>query len=159
MSIISNLLTTYSLIDVILILFLVAFAVKEIIQLQDFFSNRRKAKITEEQNDNKTIEKILEKLDELEDQVAVLYEDTTTSFAEIQGTLKEHEEKLDDLTDSDKDDIRADIVEKYHFFTKQGYIDDFSMDSVEKRYCHYKKEGGNSYITDLMSELRKLPKR
>ena len=41
----------------------------------------------------------------------------------------------------------------------KGYIDDFSMDAIEKRYDHYKAEGGNSYISDLMHDLRKLPKK
>ena len=132
MALLERILTSYSLVDVILILFLLAFATKEVLQLKDFFHNRNRKRVNEE---------------------------NTTSFESIKATLKEHQDTLDLLIQSDKDDIRADIVEKHHYFMAQGYIDDFSIDAIERRYGHYKQEGGNSYITDLMHDLRKLPKR
>ena len=36
--------------------------------------------------------------------------------------------------------------------------DDYTMDVLEKRYVHYKDEGGNSYAAHLMADLRELPK-
>ena len=69
-------------------------------------------------------------------------------------------DKLNLLLDSDRDAIKAHIVEKHHYFcyTKK-YIDDYSLDCLEKRYEHYVAENGNSYVEDLMEELRALPKR
>ena len=32
------------------------------------------------------------------------------------------------------------------------------MDTIEKRYQHYKDEGGNSYISNMMEELRNMAK-
>lgn len=159
MALLERILTSYSLVDVILILFLLAFAAKEVLQLKDFFHNRNRKRVDEENEEQQTSEKILEKISDLEDQFTVLYDETTTSFESIKATLKEHQDTLDLLIQSDKDDIRADIVEKHHYFMAQGYIDDFSIDAIERRYGHYKQEGGNSYITDLMHDLRKLPKR
>ena len=37
-------------------------------------------------------------------------------------------------------------------------IDSFTMDTIEKRYQHYKDERGNSYITNIMEELRDMAK-
>ena len=37
------------------------------------------------------------------------------------------------------------------------WIDDFSLDVVEKRFARYKAEGGNTYIENLVEKLRQLP--
>jgi hypothetical protein len=64
------------------------------------------------------------------------------------------------LIESDKDDIKSFITKEHHYYVEQKkWIDKFSLDCIEKRYKHYKDEGGNSFIEDLMGELRKLPKQ
>jgi len=67
------------------------------------------------------------------------------------------EDQLIQLTESDMHDIKGWIVEKHHQYIKKGWIDDFTMDILEKRFADYKKEGGNSYVGGLMEELRALP--
>ena len=67
------------------------------------------------------------------------------------------EESIDKLTESDMHSIKSWIVEKHHKLMKQGKVDDFTMDTLEKRFGDYKKEGGNSYIDGLMEEMRALP--
>ena len=67
--------------------------------------------------------------------------------------------KIDILVESDKDDIKAFITREYHYFCEQkGWIDDYSMDCIEKRYSHYVEEKGNSFVKTLMNEIRQLPK-
>ena len=61
------------------------------------------------------------------------------------------------VIDSDKDAIKAYITEKHHYFTEKGWIDYQSLDVLEKRFKHYTDEGGNSFIEDLMEDIRKLP--
>ena len=64
------------------------------------------------------------------------------------------------LTESDKDDIKAYITREYHYFVeKVGWIDDYSMDCLEKRYAHYVKYRGNTFVAELMQQLRKLPRK
>ena len=73
-------------------------------------------------------------------------------------TFKSLEDKINLLIDSDKDDIKSWITDKHHFYVyQQKWIDDYSLDCIEKRYHHYKDEGGNSFIRDLMIEIRQLP--
>ena len=88
-------------------------------------------------------------------------------FDKIFEQQKEIFAKMNELTDninmlikSDKDDIKAHITEKHHYFCYiQHWIDDYSLDCLERRYDHYVDEGGNSYIESLMKEIRKLPKQ
>lgn len=68
-------------------------------------------------------------------------------------------DKVDMLVESDRDDIKAFIIRQHHYFCYQlKQIDDQSLDCIQKRYAHYEGEGGNSYIPDLMKDLRNLPK-
>jgi hypothetical protein len=70
----------------------------------------------------------------------------------------ELDNKINDLTASDMHDIKSWIVEQYHkFYINQGWIDAFSADTLDHRYEDYKKEGGNSYIDTLVSQLHTLP--
>ena len=87
-----------------------------------------------------------------------------TYFGEELGHIKqavdEIKQEVDILKNSDKDDIKAFITREHHYFCYQkGWIDDFSMDCIEKRYTHYIEEDGNSFVLDLMTELRALPKQ
>lgn len=68
--------------------------------------------------------------------------------------------KVDTLIKSDRDDIKAFITREHHYFCYQkGWIDDYSLDCIEKRFEHYIQEGGNSFIQGLMKEIRRLPKQ
>ena len=69
------------------------------------------------------------------------------------------EQQVDVLTASDMDDIRSWIVDKHKYYKNhKENIDNFTMDCLEKRFSHYKEEGGNSYVTGLMEDLRKWSK-
>ena len=77
----------------------------------------------------------------------------------IEKTLEDLSNKINMLIESDKDDIKSFITREHHRFCYQvGWIDDFSLDCIEKRYKHYTDEGGNTFIPGLMEELRALPK-
>lgn len=83
-------------------------------------------------------------------------EDTLESLIKV---VKNLTKQVNVLVQSDKDDIKAFITRQHHYFCyKVGSIDDQSLDCIEKRFTHYVQEGGNSYIHNLMQELRKLPR-
>lgn len=78
---------------------------------------------------------------------------------EISDSLDKLAGKLDMLMDSDRDSIKSFLTREHHYFCYQkGWIDDYSLECCEKRYNHYKAEGGNSFISGFMEELRALPK-
>ena len=93
---------------------------------------------------------------------------------EIRQITEKHEKELDSiktqleslkdsinlLLESDRDDIKQSLTKDHHYFCyKLGSIDDYSLDCMEKRYAHYEKEKGNSFVKTLMQEVRALPRK
>lgn len=149
-----DLLTEFSVGEILLFSFGIAFAVKEIIGLIKYFKD-----LINDGYDSKIIKKeqiqfFTDSLEELKLESAK----TAEAIEEIKREFDNVNNKITTLTESDKDAIKGWIVSQYYHFMEQGWIDDFSMDTLEKRYDHYVEEGGNHYIHTLMSELRELPK-
>lgn len=133
-----KLLQQFSLSDIIIFITLFAFALKGGISILDWFSERGR----------KFFDKTYQKPKELEQ-----------SLKDLIKTVQNLTKQVNILVQSDKDDIKAFITRQHHYFCyKIGSIDDQSLDCIEKRYTHYKEQGGNSYIHNLMEELRKLPR-
>lgn len=132
-----ELLSTFSAEQIILFLILLAFASKELINLWDFF--KQKINFGFDMKKGKEI--------------------STNILKDLVQKVENISTRLDLLTESDKDDIRGWIVERYHYYKNIDIpIDSFTMDTIERRYQHYRDEGGNSYITDIMEELRDMAK-
>lgn len=90
-------------------------------------------------------------------------EDMKNDINSCQNQMKEMIKDINNsiilLTESDKDDIKAWITEKHHYFCYElGYIDDYNFQCIEARYKHYKEEKGNTFIDGFMEDIRALPK-
>lgn len=135
---------------------ILALAMKSLISFFDWANDRLKKVFNKEHHE------LFEK-EELERRLQHGSEVMTTLKANQEATdkvLNDLSEKIDMLIDSDKDDIKSYITREHHYFCYQvGWIDDFSLDCLERRYRHYTDEGGNSFIEDFMNELRALPKQ
>ena len=150
------LLQQYSLSDILMFTVFLALAIKSLISFFDWVHDRIKRifnKGYSELNEKEELEQRLRRGDEV----------MTTLQANQKETdkiLKDLSDKIDMLIDSDKDAIKAYITREHHYFYyQQGWIDDFSLDCLEKRYQHYSDQGGNSFIAGFMQELRELPKQ
>ena len=154
-----ELLQTYNISEIILFIFLILIATKEVIELYKYFKGMIKGGIKKEDYYENKINEVIEKVDTLSER----YDKTLIEMKNIQDEYNNHFEEqgksLTILLESDRDDIKGYIVEKHHQFTQQGWIDDFSMDVLTRRFKHYKDEGGNSYAERLMKELDQLPKQ
>lgn len=73
--------------------------------------------------------------------------------------LSELSEKIDLLLDSDKESIKGFITSEYHYWMKLGYIDIYSLKVIDERFEKYKKEKGNTFVADMVSELHKLDRQ
>ena len=150
------LLQHYSLSDILMFTIFLALAVKSLISFFDWLYDRLQRIF------NKEYSKI-SKEEELERRLQHGSEVMTALQANQQATdkiLQDLSAKIDMLIDSDKDAIKSYITKEHHYFCYQvGWIDDFSLDCLEKRYGHYAEEGGNSFIEGFMEELRDLPKQ
>lgn len=80
------------------------------------------------------------------------------ALEKILRKLDEQSEILEEFKNSDRDAIKAYIVEKHHYFVwVQQWIDDYNREVLQKRFAHYEKWGGNSYVNKLMDEILSLP--
>ena len=129
--------------------------VKWIIEYFDWGHKRTKDKYDQEAERKKNIEDINKKLNQNSEDIKMLIEMQKQQNEKIE----QQNLRIELLIDSDKDDIKAFITEKYHYFVEvKGWIDDYSLDCLERRFQHYKDENGNSFVADLMSEIKRLPK-
>ena len=159
-----ELLSTLTLTQALIYLTLMAIAAKEVITIKDFFKKKVDDKYDNEITEKKQIENIANDIKSLTEEVRKQEQE----YEKLQKNIKdlsiywgdkeeEHQRILKMLIKSDMDAIKSFIVKEHHHFIEEKWIDDFSLDTIEKRYTHYKEEGGNSYITDLMKDLRDLP--
>lgn len=147
----AELITNYSWSEIILFVIAFAAAIKGVVTFWDWGKDR--------------LRKVYDKEDKIEEIKSLIVENTKqmNEFSNIQAQtideIQHLKENITNLTASDKDDIKAWITEKHHHFCYEiKYIDDYSLDCIEKRYAHYVDEGGNSFIGTLMEEIRNLPK-
>lgn len=150
-----ELLSTYSLSQIVTFIILLAIALKEGITLITWFKDLFAKKVDDDMKNTVAAVKQTEQMNKIKSDVRILIENQNRVFEEIEG----FKQKLEMIIASDKDDIKSWITEKHHFFYyEKKWIDDYTMDCIEKRFRHYQDEGGNSFIEELMNELRSLPK-
>ncbi len=172
-----ELLTKYTVTEIILFVFALATAIKGFFMLWDFFYDRIKKHFTKATTQEQEKTDLTKQLADISTQIESIREGHKEDKAEIVSQIKninvQHSidrqeliKKIDEtkttisvLLASDKDDIKSWITEKHHYFCyEKKVIDDYSLDCIEKRYQHYLDEGGNSYVATLMNEIRRLPK-
>ena len=140
-----DLLKQYSLLNIVEFIVLLALGIKGFISFIEWGFPRLKKVIKKTQQSKEITNNLSEQIKEIND---------------IKDAIKNLSKKIDILTESDKDDIKAFITRQHHYFVYQkGWIDDYSLDCIEQRYRHYQSQGGNSFIYTLMKELRRLPKQ
>ena len=138
----TQLLTEYRLEQVILIIILAAFAVKEIISFLDWSKARTKQALQEKETPAEMAKNNQEQLENLKQQISSVNN-------QIQLLVK-----------SNKDMIRHSLTKDHHYFCyKLKSIDDYSLQCMEEEYADYTEQGGNSFISHLMDEVRQLPRR
>ena len=150
-----ELLGTYSLTQIITFIVLLAIAAKEGITLVIWFKDLFKKKFKDDMKNTVATKKQNEQMCKVKEDIQLLIQNQEKIFEEIEL----FKQRLEMIIESDKDDIKSWITEKHHFYCyERKWIDDYSMDCIERRYGHYKDEGGNSFIEELMNDLRSLPK-
>ena len=143
-----TLLEQFDIKTIFIILLLAFFGIIEIMRGVDYLRNKGKNKIKQLQDEEQRI-LTLESLEQ----------DNEDSIQQVKTDVEEIKQNVGLLIESDKDDIRAWITDKYHYFMKLKYIDDFTLDCLERRFKSYKQEGGNTYVDSMMDELRRLPRK
>lgn len=129
----------YTLEATIIFLFMFGTALKQGYELVQYFRN-----------------KTVDHVDKIREQEEAL-EQVINNMQQQQKQLQSITDKIDELLVSDKDSIKSWIVMLYkQYKTDPSGLDSMQMDLLERRFSHYKQEGGNSYIDNLMQELREI---
>ena len=150
-----NLLTQYSLTEILVFLFVLITALKTTLTSVEWLWERISRIFKKQQQDIEHQEDFTKYVQDSEKQIKELYE----LHSKTEANLNKIIDSIQLLINSDKDDIKAWITEKHHYYCyEKRHIDDYSLDCIEKRYAHYKDEGGNSFVEDLMRDIRRLPK-
>ena len=151
-----ELLQHYSISEIFLFIVLLALAFKSVVSFFEWLEERLKKAFNIRFRKMSEKEKINKRIENGENFMTQLREHQKRNDEALQDLSK----KIDILVESDRDDIKAYITKEHHKFCyDKGWIDDFSLDCLEKRFKHYADEGGNSFICGFMQELRALPKR
>ena len=101
-----------------------------------------------EKNITASLEKLNKKIDVLEQQNQKTHEEQEA----IKDSLSLVQERLQENT-------RSFLIDAHHKFCYQWKaIDDINLQSIERRYLYYKTAGGNSFIDNLIDEIRALPR-
>ena len=129
----------YTLEATIIFLFMFGTALKQGYELVQYFRNKTFNHVDKIREQEETLEKVIKNMQQQHKQ------------------LQSITDKIDELLASDKDSIKSWIVMLYKQYKKDPFgLDSMQMDLLERRFSHYKQEGGNSYIDNLMQELREI---
>lgn len=162
-----ELLTTYDLSEILMFIVLFAIAFKAVSSFIDWARDKRKKVTLKEMQPDELAKQIAQETRDREQQIQELKIQREKEGAELRqqivgiaAQVSSLTDKINLLVESDKDDIKAFITREYHYFCEQkGWIDDYSMDCIERRYSHYVEEKGNSFVKELMEQLRALPRK
>lgn len=150
-----ELLETFSLEEIVIFLVLLAAAIKSFFTFWDWVVGRLKLVFSKQYEKEQLKEKFQETI---ADQNKKL-NNALQEHNQMRNQMEEIHKMMNVLIESDRSDIKAWITEKHHYFCyEKGYIDDYSLDCLERRFASYEKEDGNSFVETLMSEIRALPK-
>ncbi len=129
----------YTLEATIIFLFMFGTALKQGYELVQYFRNKTFNHVDKIREQEETLEQVVKNIQQQQKQ------------------LQSITDKIDELLASDKDSIKSWIVMLYKQYKKDpSGLNAMQMDLLERRHSHYKKEGGNSYVDNLMQELREI---
>lgn len=174
MDALETLLSQYSIGSIVLVIVLMAVAIKFLGELLAYFSDKLGAYFGMKQDDKDFKKETQEQLDTLlkqregDETFRMDTQKTLADMLENQKQMIEQQrqlaEKLDHnthqvslLQERMQDSTRAYIIDKYHHFKMIGAIDIMSLEDLERRFMYYKEAGGDTFVDGLMEEIRALP--
>lgn len=148
MEYIQYILTQYSPVEIVIIILFLLIGTKAISALIEWFYNKLKSYFSNKDHEEKELYELKTEQDSIEDRLD-----------KIDDSLIAISDQIKLLTERLQENTKSYIIDKHHHFCYQvKAIDDLSLQSLELRYMYYKAAGGDSYIDNLMAEIRELPK-
>lgn len=155
MSEITTLFTQYSVEELILLIIIVLFVLRALNEIFTYFYHKLKNHFGIETQKQSWEKEIVESLESIKEEIQTLKKQNTQTHKhqkEIDSAVSLVQERLQENT-------RSYLIDAHHKFCYEVHaIDELSLQAMERRYLYYKTAGGNSFIDNLMDEVRLLPK-
>lgn len=152
-------LTQYSASEIVIFIIVLFFAAKEFVLSFDWAKDRLRQYYDKEGRCEEAHRGLNNKINEL----SKLFDEqkqTEESMERLWGVFEGLTDQMNMLIESDKEAIKAYITERHHHFVyEKGCIDNYSLECLERRFVIYERENGNSFVGQMMEELRSLPRR
>lgn len=152
---ITTLFTQYSVEELILLIIIVLFVLKALNEIFSYFYEKLKSHFGIETKKEQWKDNLMNKLQSIEDEIKILENQNKKTHQhqkELDSTVALVQERLQENT-------RSYLIDAHHKFCYEvKAIDDLNLQAMERRYLYYKTAGGNSFVDNLMDEVRLLPK-
>lgn len=175
-------LSNYSATEVLAILIAAVFLVVALLKAVSFIWDKVKQHFDIENSEDRWKISIGEKIDNIGTSIGILQKSVNDleskadergqRLAKVEKYIKEDRKreeelfkKIDDsqeawnrVEDRLQDDTRWAFKDAYnYYYLKAKKIDTSTLEALEKKYEHYKAAGGNSFVDNIMENLRELP--
>ena len=121
----------------------------------DWLWQKIKKQVTQKNAEEEKIQDIDRYFDKVQKNFDKVYERFDTIDEQSQKT----NERLSFIEERQQENTRSYLIDAHHKFCYEiKAIDDINLQSMERRYMYYKTQGGNSFIDELMQEVRQLPR-
>lgn len=155
MNTIVDLFTQYSIETIILFIVILAFSLKALGELWEWFYTKFHKHFNFENQKDQDHKEILKGISEIKEQISAIQGD----IGKLDTRVKSLEIQSELTCERLQENSRAYIIDKHHMYCYEiRAIDDLNLQSLERRYLYYKAAGGNSFIDGLMEEIRSLPR-
>ena len=176
MSELNFLLSNYSIEEIFLIIVVALIVVKLLMELTKYFYDKarnyfgmKNKKENWEESTTSSLDNITSKIDNLETAAnqrkerLIAVENKINTLEEYSQenhkNQKEIKKQMEIVQERLQENTRSFLIDAHHRFKYEvGGIDDLNLQSMERRYLFYKTAGGDSFIDDLMDEVRQLPR-
>ena len=150
----TTLLSQYSLESIIIFIVLLIVAFKFVSESVDWLWQKVKKQVTQKNCEQGKIEEIDHYFQKIDKNFDRIYK----RFDSIDEQAEKTNERLSFIEERQQENTRSYLIDAHHKFCYEiKAIDDINLQSMERRYMYYKTQGGNSFIDELMEEVRKLP--
>lgn len=157
MDALTTLLTQYSGADVILLVFIILVAIKFVWELVDWFRGKFKEQYANEEENKDKYDSVINEIKALNTNVERLAKEMVASNDSFTNNLTDVKDNLYNINERLLETMRSQIIDKHHKYMNAGKITDFSLQSLERQYNYYSSAGGNTFIDNLMDDIRQLP--
>ena len=160
----NNLLSSYPLSELLLLIVSMLAAGKAVWSLLEYWLEKIDIHIGEKYKRQERWSNLDKKIDDLttslDNHIDVLA-DKVDELKVQNDQTHEHQMQLDKslalVQERLQETSRSYLIDAHHKFCYEyGKIDDLSLQSIERRYLYYKTAGGDTFIDHLMEEIREL---